>query len=166
VVGCDGGTEQSVASAVQAVGDEPHVIITCTQVQEGSSGTPQGVAAELQQLQETHDAVAALNKRQLTVYAVEPDASAVVQQRRRLQSSNADVGVCGQLCRVSAQHMAQCSPAACWLWASCVYSQLWGRLQLLCSSRSLAWCHAVGAGAAGRCMTCSNLLLYCKRASL
>lgn len=95
---------QSIESALQAVGDEPHVIITCIQVQEGSAGTPQAVAAELQQLQEAHDAVAALNKRQLTVYAVQPDASALVQQRRRLQSSNADVGVCGQLCQVSAPH--------------------------------------------------------------
>ncbi|WIA08963.1 hypothetical protein OEZ85_008378 [Tetradesmus obliquus] len=99
VVGCEGGSEQSIESALQAVGEEPHVIITCTQVQEGSAGTPQAVAAELQQLQEAHDAVAALNKRQLTVYAVQPDASALVQQRRRLQSSNADVGVCGQLCQ-------------------------------------------------------------------
>jgi hypothetical protein len=105
VIGCDGSSEQSIASALQAEADAPHVIITCTQVQEGSSGTPQGVAAELQQLQEAHDAVAAFNKRQLTVYAVQPDASGIVQQRRLLQSANADVGVCGQLCRVSVLHL-------------------------------------------------------------
>jgi hypothetical protein len=101
VVGCDGTGEQSIASAVQSAGEAARIILACTQVPEASSGTPQGVAAELQQLQEAHDAVAAFNKRQLTVYAVQPDASAIVQQRRLLQSSNADVGVCGQLCRVS-----------------------------------------------------------------
>ncbi|KAF6266783.1 hypothetical protein COO60DRAFT_1697254 [Scenedesmus sp. NREL 46B-D3] len=98
VVGCD-GTGHSIAATIQAAGNEPRIIFTCTQVQDTSSGTPQGVAAELQQLQEAHDAVAALNKRQLTVYAVQPDASTAVQQRRRLQASSADVHVCGQLCR-------------------------------------------------------------------
>eukprot|EP00882_Tetradesmus_deserticola_P016832 GHRQ01018001.1.p2 GENE.GHRQ01018001.1~~GHRQ01018001.1.p2 ORF type:complete len:225 (+),score=93.09 GHRQ01018001.1:530-1204(+) len=99
VVGCDGARQQSVASALQAAEDQPRIIFTCTQVPEASAGTPQGVAAELQQLREAHNVVAALNKRQLTVYAVQPDARAVMQQRRRLQSSNADVGVCGQLCQ-------------------------------------------------------------------
>jgi hypothetical protein len=58
--------------------------------------------------------VAAFNKRQLTVYAVQPDASSIVQQRRRLQSSNADVGVCGQLCRVSGQPYISAAMFSCW----------------------------------------------------
>lgn len=138
MVGCEGGSEQSIESALQAVGEEPHVIITCTQVQEGSAGTPQAVAAELQQLQEAHDAVAALNKRQLTVYAVQPDASALVQQRRRLQSSNADVRVCGQLCQVSAPHMG---------FLSCG----------LCDSISLM---QGGAAVGGSCIVCGGHVLY------
>jgi predicted GNAT family acetyltransferase len=113
VVGCDGAGEQRIATAVQAAGGAARIIFACTQVPEASSGTPQGAAAELQQLQEAHDAVAAFNKRQLTVYAVQPDASAIVQ-RRRLQSSNADVGVCGQLCRVSSQQICQLQCCDVW----------------------------------------------------
>lgn len=79
----------------------------CTSVQAASAGTPESVAAELQQVQEAHDAIAALNKRQVTVYAVRPDAGRIQKQRRRLQASNADIGVCGQLCQVGGQKRAQ-----------------------------------------------------------
>lgn len=99
VVGCAAADQQDAEAAVQELGDGPGLIIVCTKVPAESAGTPEGVAAELQQVQHAHNAVAAHSKRQLTVYALRPDASTVVH-RRRLQASNADVGVCGQLCQV------------------------------------------------------------------
>lgn len=73
----------------------------CTQPPSlGLAGTPEAVAAELQQVQEAHNTVAQMGKRQLTIYAAVPEAAEVAQARRRLQGVQADVGTCGQLCQV------------------------------------------------------------------
>ena len=58
------------------------------------------MAAEVQQLQDAHDRVAALGKRHVTVYASVPEAAASLPARRQLQGVQADVGTCDQLCQV------------------------------------------------------------------
>eukprot|EP00879_Flechtneria_rotunda_P023177 GHRR01024503.1.p1 GENE.GHRR01024503.1~~GHRR01024503.1.p1 ORF type:complete len:288 (+),score=78.80 GHRR01024503.1:137-1000(+) len=99
VIGCGGHLESAVLSAtLQQLGEEPTVLMVCTSIAAESTGTPEGLAVELQQLQDAHAAVAALGKRQITVYAVQPHAAST-QQRRVLQASNADVGICGPLCQ-------------------------------------------------------------------
>lgn len=99
MVGCAASDQQDAEAAIGDLGDAPGLIIVCTKVPAETVGTPEGLAAELKQVQQAHNAVAAHGKRQLTVYALRPDAGTVVQ-RRRLQAPNADVGVCGQLCQV------------------------------------------------------------------
>lgn len=103
VVGCDraGERQHTLNSALLEASGRTSVVVLCTKVPADVAGTPEGVKLELQQLQEAHSAAAALNKRQLNVYAVRPDSRFLAQQRRRhLQALTADVGGCGPLCQV------------------------------------------------------------------
>eukprot|EP00775_Hariotina_reticulata_P010297 gene10297-10456_t len=102
VVGCGGAGERqhTLSSALQEASGRTSVVVLCTKVPADVAGTPEGVKLELQQLQEAHSAAAALNKRQINVYAVRPDSRFLAQQRRRhLQALTADVGSCGPLCQ-------------------------------------------------------------------
>lgn len=101
VVGCSADSSDSLDSALRAQQQKPHLVVLCTTPPSPTAaGTPEAVAAELQQLQQAHDKVAQLGKRQLTVYAAVPEASAGVPLQRQLRSVQADVGTCGQLCQV------------------------------------------------------------------
>lgn len=101
VVGCAADSSDSLDSALKAQQQGPHMVVLCTTPPSlTAAGTPEAVAAELQQLQQAHDKVAQLGKRQLTVYAAVPEASAGVPVQRQLRSLQADVGTCGQLCQV------------------------------------------------------------------
>eukprot|EP00878_Enallax_costatus_P001436 GHUV01001586.1.p1 GENE.GHUV01001586.1~~GHUV01001586.1.p1 ORF type:complete len:303 (+),score=87.22 GHUV01001586.1:161-1069(+) len=99
VLGCDEAQQEDLSSQLQHLGSDPAVVVLCTSIDSSITGSAEGLAAELQQLQAAHNAVAALNKPQITVYAPRPDAAAVVQRRRLLQAANADVGTCGELCQ-------------------------------------------------------------------
>jgi hypothetical protein len=101
VVGCSEGDVSSLHEALQAKQQGTHLVVLCTETPKpNQAGTPEAVAAELQQVQEAHDTVAQTGKRQLTIYAAVPEAAEVAQARRRLQGVQADVGTCGQLCQV------------------------------------------------------------------
>jgi hypothetical protein len=127
VVGCDGsqGGQQALADALQGLGSGPAVVVLCTASTsaEAAAGTPEAVQAELQQVQDAHAAVAALGRRQTTVYAVTPDADALPPlQRRQLQGVAGDAGACGQLCQVGSwvgvvcaleQSVARCLSNVC-----------------------------------------------------
>lgn len=88
-------------------------MVLCTQ-QSAQSGSPEAVAAELQQLQEAHDKVAKLlggDRHQLTIYAAVPDAAMSAPAGRQLLGAQADATTCGQLCQVRCQ---------CWYVIDCV----------------------------------------------
>lgn len=77
------------------------MVVLCTQpISPSAAGSPEAVAAELQQLQQAQDSVAQLGKRHVTIYAAVPDSTGTVPTHRQLQSVQADVGTCGQLCQV------------------------------------------------------------------
>lgn len=99
VVKCHGMS--GLTEALEQDLSSPTVLLMHTQLEEGVGGTPAGLQAELQQVQAAHQAVAGLNKKQLTLYGVVPEAATLVQQRRLLANVQADVGTCGQLCQVS-----------------------------------------------------------------
>jgi hypothetical protein len=102
VVGCAADSSDSLDLAIKAQQQGAHLVILCTTPPSpAAAGTPDAVAAELQQLQQAHDKVAQLGMRQLTVYAAVPEASAGMPMQRQLRSVQADVGTCGQLCQVS-----------------------------------------------------------------
>lgn len=101
VLGCDASHQPDLSAQLQSLGSSPAVVLLCTRIDSSITGSAAGLAAELQQLCEAHSAVAALNKRQITLYAPRPDAADILQQRRLLQAANTDVGTCGQLCQVS-----------------------------------------------------------------
>jgi len=106
VVRCHGMEE--LHEAVQQASDGPTVLLMSTTVDPELKGTPAGIAAELQQVEAAHAAVDALQKKQVTMYAVQPQLEEVPGEplqarRRRLAAAGvavkADVGVCGQLCQ-------------------------------------------------------------------
>lgn len=100
-MGCGENSHHSLEEAVQQLRAGSALLIYCTKMDNTIAGSPDGVAEELRQLQEAHLAVAARSDRQITVYASRPNISDSMQQRRLMQASNADVGICGQLCQVS-----------------------------------------------------------------
>jgi hypothetical protein len=101
VVGCTADSSDSLDSVLKGQQQGPHLVVLCTTPPSpAAAGTPEAVAAELQQLQQAHEKVAQLGKRQLTVYAAVPGASDGVAMQRQLRSVQADVGTCGQLCQV------------------------------------------------------------------
>ena len=102
VVGCLTGSGSSLEEVLAEHTHSPHMVVLCTQPPSPSaSGSPQAVAAELLQVQEAHDRLAQLGKRHVTIYAAVPDGAGAVPTHRQLQSVQADVGTCGQLCQVS-----------------------------------------------------------------
>jgi hypothetical protein len=120
VVRCHGMDQ--LHEAVQQAVKGPTVLLLSTSVDPELKGTPAGVAAELQQVEAAHAAVHALQKKQVTMYAVQPQledvgGESLQARRRRLAAAGAgvkaDVGVCGQLCLVSVWRSPGCSVLRC-----------------------------------------------------
>ncbi|KAI8470636.1 MAG: hypothetical protein J3K34DRAFT_419821 [Monoraphidium minutum] len=103
--GCGEGRGLHELPELLPAGAGPRVVLGCTA---GGGGGSDGVAGELEQVRAAHDAVAALGRRLVTLYAVAPGAAALelagggggAEQRRRLAAVG--VGpytVCDAVCR-------------------------------------------------------------------
>lgn len=109
-VGCGEGHSLDAVADVLRGGSHvgARVLLGCTGVPETQRGSKEGVEEELRQVKAAHDAAAALGRRQVTLYAVQPqaggagDGGAEAQQRRRtlLATEVGQYNTCDALCRV------------------------------------------------------------------